>query len=125
MSLFFDWFLFSVGCFMNKKAMIVSEEGITIRLKSEISATGRSSSFPPTFFDKEEANTIAITKFSDTNHHIHREKDKRRRTRTVVVITCSNTTTRLLSHFAVSRRIRNRNSDRFFVCGTSKRRVVF
>jgi hypothetical protein len=74
---------------------------------------------------RRRANTIAITKFDNTNHHIHK-----RRINVVELVPSSLSPVATppprvcCRTFAVSRRIRNRNSDRFF-CVSAHRSFVF
>ena len=126
MSLFalIGFFLFSVGCFMNKKAMMVSEEGNDDSFEIRDTGNGKKR-FVSTnaFLTRRRANTIAITKFDDTNHIYKRRKN-------VVELVPSSlspvvTPPRVRCRtFAVSRRIRNRNSDRFF-CVSAHRSAAF
>lgn len=118
------FFLFSVGCFMNKKAMMVSEEGNDDSFEIRDTGNGKKR-FVSTnaFLTRRRANTIAITKFDDTNHIYKRRKN-------VVELVPSSlspvvTPPRVRCRtFAVSRRIRNRNSDRFF-CVSAHRSAAF
>ena len=118
MSLFalIGFFLFSVGCFMNKKAMMVSEEGNDDSFEIRDIGNGKKR-FVSTnaFLTRRRANTIAITKFDDTNHHIYK---RRKNVVQLVPSSLSPVATpppRVCCRtFVVSRRIRNRNSDRFF-----------
>ena len=77
------------------------------------------------FLTRRRANTIAITKFDDTNHHIYK-----RRINVVELVPSSLSPVATppprvcCRTFAVSRRIRNRNSDRFF-CVSAHRSFVF
>lgn len=126
MSLFalIGFFLFSVGCFMNKKAMMVSEEGNDDSFEIRDTGNGKKR-FVSTnaFLTRRRANTIAITKFDDTNHIYKRRKN-------VVELVPSSlspvvTPPRVCCRtFAVSCRIRNRNSDRFF-CVSAHRSAAF
>ena len=126
MSLFalIGFFLFSVGCFMNKKAMMVSEGGNDDSFEIRDTGNGKKR-FVSTnaFLTRRRANTIAITKFDDTNHIYKRRKN-------VVELVPSSlspvvTPPRVRCRtFAVSRRIRNRNSDRFF-CVSAHRSAAF